>query len=129
MISNLLTSAFWFDLAFAGLTRFDKAVLILSALLVVVSVALAIFRRGIKNKFLKRYMRSWTSMLATIGIFGLIWAALRYEEIQVFSTRFAVLILYIIGLIWGVYLVRYYFKKYRLEVMEYIKEQERKKYM
>ncbi len=129
MISNIFSQQYLFELAFRGLSRSDRFIFIFSLLLLAGAIATAIYKRSLKNKLFKIYLQRWVNFFTTIGLAGVIWTGLRYEMIQIFSTHFTIMVVFAIGLVWIFVLIRDYFKKYKLQVAEAMRQQQLQKYM
>lgn len=129
MISKLFSYTFWFQTGFVNLGRTDKIYFAVSALLFIVGVALGIFSGGMRERFNKHLARRWMTLGMTIGGSGLVWSFLRYEAVQSISARLIAFLIYVIGVVWAYYIVRFWLKDYRVLKADHEKEQLRQRYL
>lgn len=129
LIHKLFSPDYLFGYAYSGLTRSDKIYFAAGLILLALGIFSFIYKLASKNRHKREYMQRWVNMFLTIGILVVIWFGLRYELIQGLSARIVVLFIYLWGLVWAIFILRYHLKKYRPAMNEYIKDQQRKKYM
>ncbi len=129
IIQRLFSSDYLFGYAYSGLSRSDKIFFAVSLIMTALGIFIFVFKLATRNRHAKDIMQRWVNMFLTIGILAAIWFGLRYELIQGLSTHLVVLLIYLCGLVWAFVIVRYYFKKYRPAMAEYIKDREKKKYI
>ena len=129
MLSKLLSYSFWFQTGFVNLGRTDKIYLTISALLLLVGIAIGIFSGGMRDRYNKLLARRWMTLGITIGLCGLAWSFLRFEAVQSISAHIVAFIIYAAGLVWAYFIVRFWLKDYRVLRAEHEKEQLRQKYL
>lgn len=107
----------------------DKLYFQFGILLFVIALALAFFRRSLRNPVKKNLLKRWQSLTLTIGMLALVWTAFRYEDIPFFSMRIWIWVIYIIGLIWAGYVLKYWLKHHKKHLLEFEAEEIKKRYM
>ncbi len=68
-------------------------------------------------------------LFVTIAILVLIWAGARFENIPLVSTHVVVLFLFLIWGVWLVFIVKYFFTRYRQARRNWQEEQVKRKYL
>lgn len=129
LIHKLFSPDYLFGYAYNGITRSDKIYFAMALILLALGIFTFVYKLASKNRHKREYLQRWVNMFLTIGVLGAIWFGLRYELIQGLSSRIIVLLIYLWGIAWAIFIIRHYFKKYRPTMAEYVKDQQRKKYM
>lgn len=78
----------------------------------------------------KRMLRSRVfHLFLTIGILVLLWVGARFENIPWLSVHIVVLSLFLIGLVWLVYIGRYYIREFKTKERQWREDQIKQKYL
>ena len=107
----------------------DRVYLYVGLALIFLGIACALFAYGKKDRLQRAMLMRFRSWAMTIGLLGAIWAGLRYELVRFFSWHFWILLIYLIGLIWGIYLLKYMLFNYRRAKAEQREEALKNKYI
>lgn len=129
MFNKFFSYNYWFVYQTTPFSRSDKYFFAGSIILFFAAFFLQIISAYGKNFLRRDFIRRWAILCWTIGIFALIWSGLRQQLIRTLSARIVVACIYLAGLVWAVWLVRYYFKTYKAQKAEYEKEQLKRKYL
>jgi amino acid transporter len=130
MLKHLFTQDFLIAPSFAGLSSIsDKTFTTLAILLVAFGVFFSVLIRRTKNPVKKDLYSRWSRLSYTISLLAIIWVFFRYEEIPQISAHWIILLIYLIGLIWAVNIIRYVLNAYKPRLDAYNKDQMKKKYM
>jgi hypothetical protein len=128
MLRHLFSQNYLFGPNIGIFSRSDKGYFLVGLLMIVVAVGLSIYKRVIKDKLKKHLVKVWRRMFVTIGILGMLWAVLRYELVPFFSMHIVIWVIYLIGLIWILFILKYWFIDYKKERMDAMRDQQMKKY-
>ncbi len=106
---NLLDVFFWFDLTPVRLSApFELGFFVIFAVAILAGLVFRILKKTRQDKFAKILFARAASACLWMGMAGLVWLFLAYEEIQIFGARFWFLVWLIIGLVIIVSLIRYW---------------------
>jgi uncharacterized membrane protein len=123
MLKHLLTQDFLIAPSFAGLSSIsDKTFTTLAILLLASGIFFSVLIRRTKNP-------RWSKLSYTIGVLAIIWVFFRYEGIAQISAHWIILVIYFLGFVWAVNIIRYVLNQYKPRLDAYNKEQMKKKYM
>jgi hypothetical protein len=128
-MNEIQTSRYWFGQALPGFHWTDYLFMGYAILLIVLGIALLLYRNFTKDRLKKDLVSRWYYFAFTIGILGLIWSGLRYELVRVLSTRFLVALIYLAGDLWILWLLKYTFIDYRKKRELADREAQKRKYM
>lgn len=109
MLQELLTLGYWFYPNPANATYGSPkamALMIACALLVVIGIAIRVWRGRLANPITRKLSASWSSAAIWFGITGLIMVISRVEQIQFLSMR-------LLWVVWGVIAILYVFFQVR----------------
>ncbi len=98
-------------------------------LLLVLSVVFYVAKHTSKDKLRSSLDNLWFLVTFWIGLFSLLWAGLRYETVEYLSANVIDLTIFVIGIVWALFILKYQFTTYRRARMLYNKELEKKKYL
>ncbi|GAC1412976.1 MAG: hypothetical protein NVSMB66_3710 [Candidatus Doudnabacteria bacterium] len=130
MFRHLFTQDFLIAPSFNGITSVsDKGILSLTLLLLAFGIFLSAITKKLKNPVQKNLWKRWQKLAYTISLLALVWVFFRYEGIPQISAHWLVILIYLIGLVWAVRIIRYVLKTYQPQKEAYDKEQLKKKYM
>jgi hypothetical protein len=121
---------FWFSQPALTITDYDKYFLWLFAGLLVLGVLVRLssrflVRHPIRRKLLNKFGNAGLYM----GLVGLLWFAIRYENTPIFSARFWAGLTVLIFIIWLFFIIKYWFSKFGTEKNSYDKVQLNSKYI
>ncbi len=129
MISQYFTTQYLFQTGFVNLRLSDKLFFWIAATLVLIAVAKFIYKMGVRDQLTKSLLIRWFWLCLTIGLLGLIWSAFRYEAVVSLSARIIVILIYLGGLVWAGYVIKYWCGTYRRLRKEQNEQQLKQKYM
>lgn len=126
---QLKTYVFWFGYDPIVVHAADKVIFLLGLLLVVFGFIALIFSIFARNEFLAKVAKWKAKILIIIGLVEMIWFVLRFQNVQVFGTRFVAGLILLIGLIWLYQPAKYFFTKYKVDLAEAERKANRDKYL
>jgi hypothetical protein len=112
-------SYFWFTPPGTILSNFDYYFLWAFLALTVIGIVLKVVDRFINHAIYRKLISKKSNLSLTIGLIGLSWFGLRYENTPIFSNRYWVLVIAISLLVWLGFILKYYFTTYRTEKREF----------
>jgi amino acid transporter len=93
-MENLFSPAFWFDLTPVRLSSaFEVGFFVVFALMILGGLIVRIVNKQRQDKFERLTLSRLAATLLWIGVLGLVWLFLTFEEIQIFGARFWFLVL------------------------------------
>lgn len=129
MLSHLFSTNYLFDPVLASFSRSDKFYSYLALLFVIIAVAIGIYRRYAKDPLKKSILQKWSSMFWTMGLLAVIWVGMRNQLIPYFSTHIVIICLYVIAFIWALFIIKFYFTKYKKDRARFEQEKLKQKYL
>ncbi len=126
---EIFSSKWLFGIDRVLLHRFDRAIFVTGLVLVIVGIAIKVGSMFVKNPFLKKIMNRLFALGLVIVVLELLWYALRFENTRVLGTHFVALLIALVGLIWFVFIAKYFFFQYRRDNEQYQKELLKQKYI
>ena len=120
---------FWFVQPSSILSHADFVFGYSSLGLLVLAVIFRLLVSFSKNQVDRKLFAKIWHLTLTIGIFGLIWFGLRFENTPIFAERFWFGLNSIIGGIWLLFVFKYLAFNYRAERQEYNRELLKSKYL
>lgn len=128
--SVFTTSRFWFGIdRFGGVSLTDKIILWFGAGLLALGIILLIYRVVSKNMLVKPALGRISSVFITVGLLEMFWFLLRAQFVNTLGTRFAALLVGLIGLGFLYSPVKYFFKHYKQDSANFEREQTKQKYL
>lgn len=124
-----LTKIFWFSQPAESLIIQDKYLLWLFAVITVLGLILIGVSRFARNAAVAKLISKFSSASLWMGIVGLFWFALRYENTPIFADRYWAAMVIGIYVIWIIFIVKYLFTKFGSEKREYEKAQLNSRYI
>jgi hypothetical protein len=100
-----------------------------AVLAIVVAIIAKLYVRFSKNEVSRKLAHRLSVLFATVGALGVLWYGARYQNANVFGTRFAFLCIAVVGLVWFSFIAKYWWKQYRPEKLAWEKEQVKLKYL
>ncbi len=126
---EVFSQKFWFDIDLATLHRSDYLILYIGAALALVGIGLSIYRIMVKNQFLKKVAGRIAQIFITIGLLEVLWFGLRYENTRGLGTKFTAALIFLVGLIWLYWPVKYIITRYKTDMAEAERKVMRDKYL
>jgi Ca2+/Na+ antiporter len=124
-----ITPDYLFNINIFASPRLDKALLLLGAAAIVLSIVLKISAVLAPSSVDKKYRGKFFSLLLTAGLWEILWYACAYENVRFFGSHFVAFLGLLVGFIWFLFLIVKMFKNYGLEKQAWEKEQVRLKYL
>ena len=128
-IKQYFTSNFLFQIDRVMLHTADKAFALAGIVAVVLAILFRVWAIFAKNPVTKKLAIRLFSLLLFIGLAELIWFGARYQTVSFFGSHFVAMFILLIGLVWFIFIAKYFFGKYKREVLAWQKEQVKLKYL
>lgn len=129
-IASFFTSDFWFGLDYGHTRIIDWGLLVLGlAAFGGAAYFWKLKKQKGNNPHFKELMEKYYNLLLTEGILIVIWFLVRYEYGMYIGSRFAFLLILILGLVWLGFILKYQFRQYGNQITSWKKEQEKLKYL
>ena len=107
-MENIFDLGYWFDLTPVRLSpAFEIGFFVIFALMLVAGLAMRVMKKARTDKFERMTLEKAINLNFAIGLLGLLWLFLTFEEISIFGARFWFLFLVIIFVVASVRLYRY----------------------
>jgi len=113
MFNQLIDSSFWFSVPTLALTSADKALFYFFCALTGVGIVAWVFMYYNEIKGYDLIARKIRSLGLYVGLFGIFWSWLRYENIQIFANRYWAGFLILLGLFWVGRIIKFGFVDYK----------------
>jgi hypothetical protein len=110
---------FWFSQPSSFLNQFDHSLLWVFLGFTIAGVLLRVLAALNKHLIYQKLTRRFASLGLTMGIIGLAWYGLRYENTPIFSVRYWVAIIFLIAIVWLAFILKYLFTTFRSEKREF----------
>ena len=127
--NEVLSSEFWFSIDRTRLHLTDWVIAYGAIGLVVLGIIFLIYKYGTKNVFLKEVARRFATIFITIGVLEAIWFGFRYQLAQALGTRFAAVLIAVVGLVWLYGPIKYLCTRYTTDMAEAQRKMMREKYL
>lgn len=128
-IKYLFTKDFLFHVNSVRLETVDRVFLVASLLGLVFGVGLWIWMRVDTNLVRRAVVRRYKALSFTFGLLGVLWFALRYENVAWFGSHFAFILLLVVVGIWKIFLAKYLMFHYCKDLAVWEREQVKNKYL
>ena len=129
MLTKLFDYFFWFTQPSTILTNADKVFGYLFLASLLLAIILGVWGRFISNQADKKLVKKFYLLTLNLGIAGLFWFGVRFENIPILAERFWAGAILIIGFIWLLFIVKYLAFNFRAEKVNYEREQIKNKYI
>lgn len=126
---EIFSQEFFFAIDRVRIHRSDWAVLIFGGALVILGVVKTVLKRYRANPVAKALLGRFAKLFLTIGFLEAFWFGLRYQEVVWFGTRIVPVLIFLVGIVWLGFILKYYFGIYRVEQANWQKEQQKLKYL
>lgn len=123
----MISKYFWFIQS--SLQHSDYVFGFVCSGVVVLGIFLGLSKRFIDHKVQIKLLGKFSSLFLTMGLVGLLWFLLRYENTPIFGLRYWAGIIILIALVWLIFILKYWIFNFRSEVREYEHEQIKRRYI
>ena len=127
--TKYFTAQYLFGTVSPQIGNSDLAAWYLGLVLLLGGIAFFVYAARIKELLKKDLLNRWGHLFFWIGLLFAFWYFLRYELIQYFSVHFVAALIFIGGLVWLYFILRYQLESYKTKRMDFEKEMLKKKYM
>lgn len=128
-LKQLLDYYFWFTQPAAVLIKADKFLAEVFAILAILAIVVWLLTFLIKHEIIKNLVKRIMYLSLTIGLSGLFWFLLRYENTPIFASRYWAGLVIVIGLVWSGFILKFVLFNLRQTKAEYDRELLKKKYL
>ncbi len=128
-IKTLVSKTFLFDVGFPAVRNFDQAWLIISLGALAIGAVLWLAYKLSSVPVDIKYRHKLASPLLFMGLCGLVWYGLRYQQVRLLSARVIIILIAVVSIIWLVFVIAKMFKNYNSEKMNWEKQQLKAKYL
>lgn len=128
-LTKLISAKYLFAIDSTMLHRSDRGFMVLGIALIVAGIVMRLTGYYAPNQFSRKLWQRLSALALTIGALELIWFGFRYENITVFGTHAAALIILASGFIWLGYILKYRLTKYSSEVKTWQRNEVKQKYL
>lgn len=112
-----------------GLVRSDKVFLITGAIFVALAVVFRILKALAKHPIKAKLLAKFYVWVLTLGLALVVWFGARYQNVRFFGTHFVALLMFLAGLVWLIFILVYWMRKFPSEKQQWDKEQLKQKYL
>lgn len=128
-MKQVLDPNFWFTQPSIVLSHTDLILGYISAGVAVLGVVLLVIGKFIGNVIHKKLFRKFGNLGLTMGLVGLFWFGLRYENTPIFEQRYWMGLVGLGSIVWLIFILKYLVFNFRPELVENAKEELRRKYL
>jgi len=129
MWNKLFDYYFWFIQPSTVLSNSDNIFGYISLALLAAAIVFRLLISFNKNETNRKLFRKIWHLTLSLGISGLIWFGLRFENTPLFAERFWFGLIVIIGIIWGLFILKYLIFNFSSEKTEADREMLKSKYL
>lgn len=129
MFNQLKDYYFWFVQPPTILTQADKYFGYLFLAGLILAIGLWAWSKFIKHSVNKKLIKKFSSPILNLGISGLVWFGLRFENTPLFGQRYWAGLVMIVSLVWLGFVLKFLVFNYRTEKVEFEKESIKNKYI
>ena len=120
---------FWFSSPSYTLIPADKLFFWIFFVVTAVGLTAWVANWFIRDGLLQRVFSKITNFACTIGFSGLFWFFLRYENTPIFANRYWAALVFVAGLIWLGFVLKYVTFDFKKERANFTREQLKNKYL
>lgn len=120
---------FWFSQPASNLNKFDNLFSYIFLALAVLGLVLWAGRFFSKHPVIKKLIGRFAVWSFSFGIIGLLWFAFRYENTPIFGKRFWVGLVFLVGMVWLGFILKYFLLRFFKDKKEHDDFQVKSKYM
>jgi len=129
MWSNITNRYFWFTQPSSFLSPEDRTLFYLFVGMTVLGIIFRLVAKYSANQINRKIWMKFWHLFFWIGISGLIWFGMRYENTFIFAQRYWAGLDLLIGIIWLLFILKYLIFNYRGQKTEYERELLKNKYL
>jgi hypothetical protein len=129
MFSKLYDYYFWFTQPPTIFTHADKVFGDSFLACLILGIILAIAKRFVSNEVVKKLINKFSSWFLYLGITGLVWLGLRYENTPILAERLWAGVIVLIGIIWLIFILKYLVFNFRSDKIQLDRETVKNKYI
>ena len=122
-------SYFWFNQPSSILANYDYYFLWFFIAVLGLGIIFKVVRLFISNIAVKKLFSKYANLGITIGLLGVAWFGLRYENTPIFANRYWAAIIVLILFIWKAFILKYLVLQFAKEKREYEKQQINSRYI
>ncbi|GEM_PF-855741 len=128
--SVFLGRQFWFGIdRFGGMALTDKIILWAGVGFLAIGILVMVYRIVSKNVLIKPALGRISSVFITVGLLEMFWYLLRAQFVNTLGTRFAALLILLVGLAFLYSPLKYFWKRYSHDLVNHEREQIKQKYL
>ncbi|OGE73606.1 MAG: hypothetical protein A3I07_01085 [Candidatus Doudnabacteria bacterium RIFCSPLOWO2_02_FULL_42_9] len=120
---------FWYFQPSTLLSVADKLFIYIFIAILAIAILLRIVKRFVRNAVHRKLLTKFWHLTFTLGISGIIWSVFRYENTPLFARRYWAGLIFLAGIVWLLFILKYLIFNYRRELFEFGREQVKSKYM
>lgn len=120
---------FWFSQPGLNLTSYDTNFFWAAVVSTIIGLILKILVKISKHPVVKKLINKFSNPFLTMGLVGLLWFGVRYENTPMLANRYWAGLIGLIFLMWLAYVFKYWFRKYGIEKREYDKQELNSRYI
>lgn len=107
MTNAIFTKLFWFTFPTFTLISLDRVFMWIFVALVAIGIIAPVINLWNNDLLLQNIIKRFRNLGLTTGILGLLWFALRYEYTPLFSYRYWAGLIFLIGIVWLGFIIKY----------------------
>lgn len=123
------TKTFLLDIGFPAVRNFDKVVMVVSLGAILIALVLWLAAKFSATPIDAKYRSKISNPFWYMGIAGVLWYGLRYQQVRLLSARIIIMLIAISALAWLVSVLIKTFKHYSTEKTDWEKQQLKAKYL
>ncbi len=120
---------FWYYQPSTFLSSTDKLFIYIFIGILGLSILTRIAKVFVKNPVHRKLVNKFWQLFFSLGISGIIWSVFRYENTPTFARRYWAGLIFVVGIIWLLFVLKYLIFNYRKDLAEYQRESVKNKYM
>ena len=129
LITRFFSTQYLFAAPFQLPSHTDHLIYYFGLALVVVGLVLLFIRRSRSADLSKNLLSRWSNLAFYIGLALVIWYLLRYELVALLSTHIVMVVIFVAGIVWLIFLLKYQCGNYRAAQAKLEQEKLKQKYM
>ncbi len=130
MLKQFYDYYFWFSQPLPDFVSGDKLLMLKFAGAAAAGAILLLLNRFvIKDVVIRKLLKRFANLGLTIGLSGLAWVGLRFENTPIFSRRYFAGAILLIGLVWLVFILKYWIFNFRPDRAEAKRQELKNKYL
>jgi hypothetical protein len=120
---------FWFAQPSTILSSTDNLIGYFFAALLIIGIVLLILRKFVKHQIYRKIIKNLGNLSLVVGVLGIFWFGLRYENTPIFGRRYWAGMVGVIGLVWLGFILKYLVFRFAKDRKEYEHELVKNKYL